>query len=66
MALMSEQPKAVSFGETDLGEDPGDLADDPKQVAQFAAKYQAEQAAAGIHVSTSDAVDYVLKQGGSE
>ena len=66
MALMEEQPKAVTFGEADLGEDPGDIAEDALQLASFASAYQAEQAAAGIHISISDAVEHVKKQGASK
>lgn len=62
-ALLEDQPKLVEFGETNLGEDLGDQTSDPKQVAAFAQAYQADQAAKGIHISTSDAVAHVLKEG---
>lgn len=61
MDLMAAQPKAVSFGATDLGEDPGDVATDAVQIASFAAAYQKEQADAGNHISISDAVMHVSK-----
>lgn len=61
MELLEGQPAAVAFGETPLGEDPGDIAEDAQAIASFATAYQKEQADLGIHVSTSDAVVHVMK-----
>ncbi len=66
MALMSEQPGVVSFGQTDLGEDPGDIAENALQLANFASAYQKSQADAGNYISISDAVEHVKKKGASK
>lgn len=60
MALMSDQPKAVNFGTTDLGDEPGD-ASDAVQIANFATTYKSEQEAAGNMISISQAVEHVSK-----
>jgi hypothetical protein len=60
-AFLTAQPKAVAFGATDMGDDPGDLATDPTATARFATAYQNEQATAGIHISISEAVEHVSK-----
>ena len=61
MALMSEQPKALSFGQIDLGDAPSDLAGDATQLASFAVAYQKEQTDAGNPISISDAVVHISK-----
>ncbi|KQI69390.1 hypothetical protein AN189_02905 [Loktanella sp. 3ANDIMAR09] len=60
-ALMSEQPKIIDFGQTDLGEEPGEFADDAQKIASFAATYRKEQEAAGNPISISEAVAHVIK-----
>ncbi len=65
-AFIKAQPVAVEFGEQQMGDDPGDVADDPEQLAQFAQAYQAEKAAAGIDISITEAVAHVSKKGGDK
>lgn len=61
MAMMTAQPKAVSFGQADLGDAPGDIAGDAVQLASFATAYQKEQSDAGNPISISEAVEHVSK-----
>jgi hypothetical protein len=63
MAMMTAQPKAVNFGQTDLGADPGDIAADATRLASFATAYQKEQSDAGNPISISEAVEHISKGG---
>lgn len=60
MSILKAQPKMVDFAETDLGVE-GDLSNDPDQIAEFALTYKTEQAAKGIDISISAAVEHVSK-----
>ena len=62
--VLDGQPKIVEFGEQDLGEEPDIDAEDSTAIAAQAVAFQSAQREAGIEVSTSDAVDHVMKQKG--
>ncbi|WP_310620894.1 hypothetical protein [Flexibacterium corallicola] len=63
-SLLSSQSKIVEFGEQDLGEAPGELANDPEAIALEAMNFRSEQAAKGVEISTSAAVLEVRKKRG--
>jgi hypothetical protein len=60
--VLKAQPKVVTFGATDLGQEPEEMSvANADAIARRAIAFQSEQAAKGIIVSTSEAVDHVTK-----
>ncbi|AEV36820.1 hypothetical protein PSE_2310 [Pseudovibrio sp. FO-BEG1] len=62
--LLKTQPKIVEFGETDLGNPPGDGNLDEEAIAHEAVEFQQSKREAGLEVSITDAVTAVRKKHG--